>query len=74
MQNLLRMQSVQILPVRLVEIATGAVLCGQYEVIYPEYLSVVNKGLQIWLIEWLLRGTLMDSEGNFHQIDTEEID
>ena len=40
---------------------------------YPEYLSVVNEGLQIWLIEWLLRGTLMDLEGNFHK-NTEERD
>ena len=29
--------------------------------------SVANKGLQIWLIEWLLRDTPMDSEGNFHE-------
>ena len=40
---------------------------------YAEYLSIVNKGLQFWLSEWLLRVTLMDSEGNFHK-NTEERD
>ena len=29
--------------------------------------SVANKGLQIWLIEWLLRSLLMESEGNVHE-------
>ena len=40
---------------------------------YPEYLSIVNEGSQISLIEWLLRGTLMDSEGNFPE-NTEKRD